>query len=43
MLSTVTIARGYALLLAATFGLMFHAHTAAAEGQTLRAKKLYAN
>jgi hypothetical protein len=38
MLATVTTARGYALLLAATFGLMFHAHTAAAEGQTLRFK-----
>jgi len=38
MLATVTTARGKALLLAATFGLMFHAHTAAAEGQTLHAK-----
>jgi hypothetical protein len=30
MLATVTTARGYALLLAATFGLIFHTHTAAA-------------
>ena len=38
MLATVATARGYALLLAATFGLMYLAHTAAAEGQTLRFK-----
>jgi len=38
MLAIVTTARVYALLLAVTFGLIFHAHTAVAEGQTLRAK-----